>query len=266
MFKLLNKILNHGQFNIIKDLPYTDTNMSSQQLDLYLPKKSSTKLSLIIYIHGGGWKQGNKSGGFLSLLPFLQTGRFIGASINYRFSHEAIWPAQIEDCRNAVRWLRANASKYNIDPDRIAIYGASAGAQLASLLGLDAEMKISGVVDFCGPVDMYELSLINKSAPDSLESHLIGKPILENPELAKAISPIYQITKDCPPFLIAHGDKDPLIPISIAEKFYNAIITTGVKTPPIFIKKAGFGHGRLIFAPGKILTKQVLEFFEQHLY
>ena len=233
-----------------------------------MPKENNIKLPLIVYIHGGGWQKGTKDQGFMALKYFLASGKYIGASIEYRFSQHAIWPAQIDDCKMALEWLRNNAEKYNIDPQRIAVYGASAGGQLVSLLG--TSNLVSCVVDFCGPADIYALSLVTDSPlhfgrPDSCESLLIGGLASEKREIANDASPITHVNKDCPPFLIAHGEKDNVVPISIAENFYQKLLSANLKIPPIFVKVPKKGHIDLIINPGKKLLVQMQEFFTRNI-
>jgi acetyl esterase/lipase len=106
------------------DIPYADTGNPRHRLDLYLPnKRTSDKLPVIVFFHGGGWMQGDKSDGPGRLLPFLRTGQYAGVSAGYRLSGEAQWPAQICDCKAAIRWVRANAAKYGLDADHIGVWG-----------------------------------------------------------------------------------------------------------------------------------------------
>lgn len=126
------------------DLKYGDAPGKANLLDIYLPENAEGALPLIVWIHGGGWAAGDKAG-----CPAVgMVGRgYVAASINYRFSQEAIFPAQIEDCKGAIRWLRAHAKEYHIDPDKIGVFGASAGGHLVALLGTSGSAKeIEGTV------------------------------------------------------------------------------------------------------------------------
>ncbi|MEM7394675.1 MAG: alpha/beta hydrolase, partial [Verrucomicrobiota bacterium] len=126
----------------LRDLAYADSDNPRQKLDLYLPEKpASEKLPVIVYIHGGAWKGGNKSGGGRLLAPYVSGGRFAGVSVGYRLSGEAIWPAQIHDCKAAVRWVRGHAEEYGLDPDRIGLWGTSAGGHLVAMLGVGGEVE-----------------------------------------------------------------------------------------------------------------------------
>ena len=148
------------------------------------------------------------------------------ASINYRLSQHAVFPAQIEDCKAAIRWLRANAAKYHLDPDHIGVWGASAGGHLVAMLGttggvkelegkggnLDQSSRVQCVVDWFGPTDLATMggSHDNPASPDR---QLIGGPVQENKEKARKASPLTYVSKDSAPFLIMHGDKDNMVPL-----------------------------------------------------
>jgi acetyl esterase/lipase len=200
--------------------------------------------------------------------------------VEYRFSQEAIWPAQIFDCKAAIRWLRANAAKYNIDPDRIGVWGASAGAHLAAMLGTsggaealegslgaftNASSRVQCVVDCFGPSDFTSLSRNTNSirfgAAGSPESRLIGGTVSENPEAARSASPATYASSDDPPFLIAHGTKDNTVPFSQSERMNKALLDAGATTSPVFIHMIGAGHG---FHSGE-LNRRVAQFFDLHL-
>ena len=127
----------------LRDIPYAGTKNPRQMLDLIMPVKRVGKkpLPVIAFIHGGGWRNGNKSSGVNRVAGLLQTGRYVGVSIGYRLTGEAIWPAQIHDCKAAIRWLRGNAKKHGMDPGKIAVWGSSAGGHLVSMLGATGGVK-----------------------------------------------------------------------------------------------------------------------------
>ncbi|MFA5554976.1 MAG: alpha/beta hydrolase [Phycisphaerae bacterium] len=239
-----------------RDLPYVTNGHERQKLDLYLPK-SEDKLPLIIWIHGGAWLAGKKT----DQVPmgYLAEGYAV-ASINYRLSQHAIFPAQIQDCKAAVRWLRANSENYNIDPNRFGAWGPSAGGHLAALLGttgdvnefdtgenLSVSSRVQAVVDYFGPTDLLQINVHRLPADmvhdtaDSPESKLIGGPIQDNREKAAKANPITYITKDTPPFLIIHGDKDPLVPHHQSELLVEALKKANVEVSFYIVK--GGGHG-----------------------
>jgi len=258
-----------------RDLPYVTGGHERQKLDLYLPR-TEEKLPLIIRIHGGAWLAGSKESE--GPQDYLQDG-FAVASINYRLSQHAVFPAQIQDCKAAVRYLRANAQKYNLDPNRFGVWGASAGGHLAALLGttgdvnefdvgenLSVSSRVQAVVDYFGPTDFLQMEahrlpngMIHNS-PDSPESKLIGGYIQDNPQKVAKANPITYVKKDDPPFLIIHGDMDPLVPHHQSELLETALKKAGV--PVIFYTVKGGGHGGFKDPNVPKLTK---EFFEKHL-
>ncbi|MED6299610.1 MAG: alpha/beta hydrolase fold domain-containing protein, partial [Verrucomicrobiota bacterium] len=133
---------NNDRIEIKKDIPYANTDNSRQSLNLLLPKsRKKKKLPALVYVHGGGWQNGNKDQGIARLVPFVESGEYVGISIGYRLSGEARWPAQIHDCKAAIRWVRGNAGNYGINPERIGIFGSSAGGHLVAMLGTSGEVK-----------------------------------------------------------------------------------------------------------------------------
>src|SRR5262245_18845425 len=190
------------------DLEYVPGGHERQRLDLYLPAKADAPAPVIVWVHGGAWMAGGKDGG-VPALPFLDKGYAV-ASVNYRLSQHAVFPAQIEDCKAAVRWLRANAKAYNLDPRRIGVWGASAGGHLVALLGTsggvrdlegqggnaDQSSRVQAVVDFFGPTDFLQMDAhavagarLKHDPAESPESRLIGGPVRENAEQTGRANP-----------------------------------------------------------------------------
>ena len=241
----------------IRDLAYSPQGHARQKLDLYLPETADGPLPLIIWVHGGGWQNGSKDQCLPLRLGFTSRGYAI-ASLNYRLSGDAIFPAQIEDCQAAVRWLRDHAKDYNIDPDRFVAWGASAGGHLVALLGTAGDStefspagarttssRVQAVCDFYGPIDLlkgvatpgYE----GHAKPDSPESKLLGGAVPGAPEKAKRANPITYITPNDPPFLIIHGAADPVVPPNQGELLNTALIAAGIESSYRTI--AGAKHG-----------------------
>ncbi len=255
-----------------RDLPYVTNGHPRQKLDLFVPKpKDAQKMPLLVWIHGGAWKEGDKSDN--PALPALAEGCAV-AGINYRFSQQAVFPAQIEDCKAAIRWLRAHAAEYQIDPDRIGVWGISAGGHLAALLGTSGDVKgfdvgenlnissrVQCVVDWCGPTDFEEFAKfkgeIPTDTPDSPITALLGGRVSERLELARQANPITYISKDDPPFLVMHGDQDHIVPLSQAEMFVAALKKAGV--PARLSVAKGGGH---VFSD---TSDQVAEFLRENL-
>ncbi|MCX7050184.1 MAG: alpha/beta hydrolase [Candidatus Sumerlaeota bacterium] len=262
----------------IRDIVYARPGNKPQMLDIYLPEKTdaASSLPLIVWIHGGAWVGGTKNN--CPAMRMVPNG-FVAASVNYRLSQEAIFPAQIEDCKAAIRWLRVNAGKYNIDPNRIGVWGSSAGGHLVALLGTSGDVKdlegsegdltvssrVQAVCDWFGPTDFLDIvkhpSNLKHDSPESPESKLIGGYILapENKEKVARANPITYIKKDAPPFLIMHGDKDMTVPYQQSVLLHEALKKAGVDATFEIVPGAGHGFG------GQDINKKVSEFFERTL-
>jgi len=262
-----------------RDLAYVTRNAHERQvLDLYLPA-AGDNLPLIIWIHGGGWQNGSKDRP--TGLQFLREGYAL-ASINYRLSGHALFPAQIEDCKAAVRWLRANARKYRIDPNRFGVWGASAGGHLVAMLGttggvkefdvgenLQVSSRVQAVCDFYGPTDFLQMDAhrvpgakLAHDSPGSPEAKLVGGPIQENKEKVARANPITYVGKDAPPFLIVHGDADPLVPHHQSELLRDALEKVSVPVSLYTVKGGGHGQG---FQQDANLIPAVRAFFAKTL-
>jgi acetyl esterase/lipase len=233
------------------DIVYATTS-NAQKLDIYLPDSGNGPFPVILSIHGGAFKFGDKDDSQVNpMLEGLSRGYAI-VSINYRLSSEAKFPAQIYDVKASLRWIRANAKQYKFNPDKIAAWGGSAGGTLAALAGTSGNVKeledltesnptqssrVQAVVDWFGPTDFLKMDdQLKKSnvknpqvhaVPDSPESELIGKNLIDAPEPFRAVNPESYITPDDPPFLIQHGLIDHLVPyqgsVNLASKLSSVI-------------------------------------------
>jgi acetyl esterase/lipase len=264
---------------IQRDLVYKRVNGAVLTLDLYCPEKVSGRLPMIVWIHGGGWSRGRKEG-HSPAVTLVQDGYAV-ASIDFRLTGVAPFPAQIEDCKAAVRWLRANASKYNLDPDRIGVWGFSSGGHLAALLGTSGGVKelegngdnmsyssrVQAVCVVSGPGDLLQLyrdatgpsgAEMNPKVKPGLEA-LIGVPVEENKTKAMAASPISYVSKDDPPFLIIQGENDPTVPVSLTQSFFAALKAAGVDATLEIATGRGHGVGGPEFQP------MIKNFFDKHL-
>jgi len=243
-----------------RDLAYVANGHARQKLDLYLPSEGQ-HLPLIIWVHGGAFRMGSKEGLEFDPVPleYLAQGYAV-ASINYRLSQHALFPAQIEDCKAAVRWLRAHAQQFDLDPKRFAAWGPSAGGHLATMLGtaghvaafevgayLDVSSEVQAVADYFGPTDFLQMDAqrlpdgMVHNLPDSPESQLVGGAIQDHPERVAQANPITYVTAAAPPFLIIHGDSDPLVPYQQSLLLDAALRQAGV--PVTFYTVTGAGHG-----------------------
>jgi acetyl esterase/lipase len=236
-------------FRSYRDILYVPNGTPRQNLDLYVPVTTRARLPLIVWIHGGGWTGGSKDP--CAAVGWANRG-YVVASINYRLSRRARFPAQIEDCKAAVCWLRRHADSYGIDPDRVVAWGESAGGHLASLLGTagyvpaweegdeEGSSRVQAVIDWYGRADLTAVST-DLALAGSASALLLGGSGDAVAELAQEASPILHISKDDPPFLIMHGDKDNIVPLKQSERFANALKLAGVKVKMLVLKGAGHG-------------------------
>jgi len=264
-----------------RNLEYIKDGHERQRLDLYVPENADSPLPVIVWIHGGAWLAGSKD--FTGqVLGFVDKGYAV-ASIGYRLSQHATFPSQIEDCKAAIRWLRANAATYQLDPEHIGVWGESAGGHLAALVGATGDVRelesiggnaeessrVQAVVDFFGPTDFLQMSahavkgsFLEHDAPSSPESRLIGGPIQDNREKAQRANPIRYLTKNAPPFFIAHGEQDPVVPCHQSELLDEALKRAGIEV--VFTKIPGAGHGGREFSTDE-MKAAVQAFFDKHL-
>jgi acetyl esterase/lipase len=263
------------------NVAYVEGGHERQKLDVYVPpraKGAKKKPKLIVWIHGGGWRAGSKENP--PALFFLNEGYAV-ASLNYRFSEHAPMPAQIEDCKTAIRFLRAKADEYGYDASRIGVWGGSAGGHLVSLLGTSGDVKeldgpdlyadrssrVQAVCNYFGPTDFVNIDkhmtpvvTLDWKGPDSLVAKLLGGPLADRQEEAKAASPITYVTKDDPPFLTLHGDMDALVPLGQAEALHEALEKVGVESELVVMK--GRGHEMFL---DPVSRAKVFAFFQRTL-
>lgn len=265
-----------------RNLVFSSPNGKNLKLNLYRPVNFSGKLPVVVLIYGGGWMMRNQ-GSEIPRAKWLATNGYAVAVIDYRLSSEALFPAQIYDCKAAVRWLRANAANYSLDPDHIAAWGDSAGAHLAAMIGTTCNVptlegnlgnanessKVQAVVDFFGPTDFSQMkteslpgSWIDHDASNSPESLLIGGAIQENRDKVEQANPIKYVTRHAPPFFIAHGDRDLLVPWQQSQLLFEAL--ENAKAHPVFYKIAGAGHGDSAF-DSPMMRAAVLAFLDKNL-
>lgn len=251
------------EYQIITDIPYTDSLISNKQkLDLYIPD-SDKPVPCLVWIHGGAWLAGSKDGLAQEIDTLLYHG-FAIASIGYRLSSESIFPAQIHDCKTAIRFLKENGSKYNIDSTRIAVAGSSAGGHLASLTGTSSHIqsledkslgstqvssRVHAVIDFYGPTDFLIMDELPEgcqdpmihSDPNSPESLLLGCNIEDCPDKVKMANPITYISRDDPPFLIFHGTSDCTVTPGSSILLEKQLRKEGVNVKLHLLPDAGHG-------------------------
>lgn len=261
------------EVKVLTDLEFASPNGKPLLLDLYVPIGVVKPLPVIVWLHGGGWRIGDRKLGPDFRVRFAERG-FAMASIEYRLSGEAIFPAQIHDVKTAIRWLRSVSNEYGLDSGRIGLWGSSAGGHLAALAGTtgtgileDFELgypefssDVQAVVDGYGPTDFLQMDGYSNSevavsadlesvqlhvprhheSSDSPESQLLGAPIHSVPERVREANPITYINQDAPPFLIMHGLSDTAVPAHQSELLYEALIEQGNDATLCLIE--GIGH------------------------
>lgn len=247
-------------------LTYSEVNDRKMKLDLYAPKEKSAKLSpLLVFIHGGAWSGGNRLHYKYYCVEFAKRG-YVAATISYRLSDVAPFPAALDDCRSAVNWLRKNAEKYNIDPDRIALVGGSAGGHLAMLTGYSANDKDQtgappkAVVNIYGVYDMTtDLARNNNNV-----RKFLGGTFEEKQAVYEDASPKNHLDKNDPPTLVIHGTIDDVVPISQSDNLVARLEELGI--PHTYEKLEGWPHALDIVKPVNDRCIWAMErFFEEHL-
>ncbi|MGX2949908.1 alpha/beta hydrolase fold domain-containing protein [Ursidibacter sp. B-7004-1] len=284
----LPPINTHGVTQIWRDVPYAHQS-DAQKLDIYLPNNGKAPYPVVIAIHGGGFVIGDKYTGEVNPQMSSLTRGYAVVSINYRLAQEAPFPAAVNDVKAAVRFIKANAEKYQLDPTKIIAWGDSAGANLASMLGTTADhpqledlsqgnaehnSRVNAVVNYFGPTDFGAMdaqfkqsgkfSVQEHNAADSGESLYMGIQITKIPNLVQFANPQSYISKNTVPFFIMNGSEDPIVPTEQGENFAKALEKVIGKQNVTYIKLQGAGHGTAEFEQKENLDK-VFEFMQKHL-
>jgi len=226
-----------ASLNAYKNIVYKIIGNDTLKLDIYQPKGLKKSRPVLIFIHGGGWRKGKKEDYLLYLIDFAKRG-YITATISYRLIPQGRYPAAVEDAKCAVRWIRAHAADYLIDPDKMAVIGGSAGGHLALMIGYSSDVReldgncsadtvssrVQAVVDLYGPVDLTTPYARTHKTTLSF----LGKPYDAIPEIYAQASPATYITADDPPTLIFHGSIDELVPVSQSDSLQKYLERAGV--------------------------------------
>jgi acetyl esterase/lipase len=238
------------------NIPYANDTLKKHQLDIYIPANAKADIPLVVWVHGGAWMQNDKYADMSymkkTIAAILNNG-FALASIDYRYSTEAVFPAQIQDCNQAMEFLYQHAAQYGYNKNKIALIGFSAGGHLASLLALShnnqipsfyvpaakKSFKINAVVDFYGPADFLAMQKPQEeNAPKDAVATLLGASPVERPDLAKTASPATYIDKNDPPFLIIHGEKDASVPPTQSKLLSSWLTLNKIRNEVIIVKNA----------------------------
>jgi acetyl esterase/lipase len=264
-----------------KDIVYGTGGTKQLKLNLARPEQSTGLLPALVFIHGGGWRGGDRSMYDGEIQNAAKHG-YVAVAIAYRLTDpddsgkaRNPFPAQIQDVKCAIRWLRANAEKYHVDANRIGVAGGSAGGHLSLLAGVTGHSsqfegnggnpgfssQVQAVVNYFGPTDLPHLHATSKHAADVLEV-LLGGPPEKSPELYKAASPITYVSKDAPPILTIHGTADPVVPVDQATELDAAMKKAGASHEMLLLE--GEQHG---FKPkgNQTAGEAMYKFFDAHL-
>ena len=272
------------------DIPYADLS-PAQKLDIYLPDEGEGPFPVIVSLHGGAFMGCDKAD--MQVLPMLEGLKrgYAVVAVNYRLSWEAKFPALVHDVKAAVRWIRANAQRYHLDPGKIAAWGGSAGGYLASMLGTsagveeledlslgnpDQPINIQAVIAWFGPTDFLKMDEqlaeggmppqpgMEHNGPNSPESLLLGEQITGIPDLVRAANPETYITPAAPPFFLQHGAQDDTVPVQQSINFASKLEQMLGKDRVKLELLEGAGHGDPQFeTPDNV--KKVLDFLDKHM-
>lgn len=267
------------QVKVERDIVYCDCKGVPLKMDIYFSEQATVPMPAVVYVHGGGWYSGDKStGGGLREVPELVERGYLVAAINYRLAPKYQFPAQIEDLICAVRFLRDNAATYSLDPERIGVFGDSAGGHLAALIGLADDYTVFGascncsvessrvqaVVDMYGPTDLM-LTFERDKSP--LMEHVFGTSDNQS-EIIKQASPVTYVSGDAPPFLIIQGEKDEQVFPDQSQELYAQLVSFNVPATLVMVKNSGHSFkpvdGPISPTRGDI-TNLVADFFDKYL-
>jgi acetyl esterase/lipase len=264
-----------------RNIAYERATMQKHLLDIYLPANTTKNIPLVVWIHGGAWMMNDKYADMdymkNTVKGFIERGYAL-ASINYRYSTDAVFPAQIQDCNAAVEYLYQPAAQYKIDKNKIAVIGFSAGGHLASLLALfnnkvkefvapgkEIHFRIKCALDFYGPSDLLMLATNPDTAINNIRnpvSVLLGAMALNRPDLAKIASPVTYVDKNDPPFLIEQGEKDESVPNTESKVLSAWLTLAGVKNKLIIVP--GAPHYGTMF-DADYIRKDIFELLQNYL-
>ena len=252
-----------------KDLVYKTIDSTALKLDIYHSQNLQDTVPLLIFIHGGAWKKGDKGDYLPYLTSYAQKG-YVTATVQYRLSGAAKYPAQLLDVQSAVVWLKQHADEYHIDPKKVAMVGGSAGGHLAMMNAFtnsnsvteenEFSSEVHALVNFYGPSDLAHEEARDKDAVE----YLMGKTYNEAPELYNAASPINFISKNAPPTITFHGTLDELVPYGQSDRLHKKLVEVGV--PSFYHKLKGWPHTMdMSVKVNAFCQYQMDQFFEKYI-
>ena len=259
-------------FTVQENVPYASVNGSELHLDVYEPAgRGNGTRPAVVLIHGGGWVSLDKRT-MRGMGQFLARAGYVAFSVDYRLlqGDQNRWPTQLDDVQRSVRWVRAHASQYGVNPERIGAFGHSAGAQLAALLGMEDtrdnsdpalakySSKVQAVVDVSGPTDFTR----DHESEAGFLADFFGAPYSIHPEAWRGASPVFHVSKDDAPFLIVHGTQDKAVPISQAQELYEKLQSAGVS---VAFVKVNDVHTFQTPEARRQLAIETLAFFNRYL-
>ena len=260
----------------VRDVVFATVDGQDLKLNLFLPKQAE-RPPLVVFIHGGGWRKGSYQA---CRTQWLTEHGFAVASVGYRLSSRAKFPAQVHDCKAAVRWLRAHGDTYGYNADRIGVAGTSAGGHLALMMGVTGgddvlegdvgdesgrSSRVAAVVDYFGPSDFLlraRRQPVKTERSDSPVRLLLGVSATENEAIARRASPVYHVNKGDPPLLILHGQRDGTVHLRQSERMAEAYRQAGLDVQLEVLP--GAGHGGSVFFNEKY-QRLVADFLHKHL-
>jgi acetyl esterase/lipase len=266
-----------------RDVIYGKADGVELKMDVYFPPDAESKLvPAVMFVHGGAWSVGDKSRmTFSQLLPLLLKRGYLAASINYRLAPKYKFPAQIEDAKCAVRFLRAHAGEFNLDPDRIGVEGESAGGHIVALLGLtdaragfdgnggwsNESSRVQAVADLFGPADLTSFGIKSNENYRTTAENVFGAKRDGDPVLRRA-SPVTYVSTNAPPFLLLHGNRDDVVPLGQSLELDEKLKASGVSSTLIIVTNYGHGGtpmGMKTSPPASELPKIIADFFDRTL-
>lgn len=271
-----------ANYSLVADVQYCTGGGKPLLMDVFIPRaRLHRPTPAILWLHGGGWERGDKNGS--SGAEFLASAGFVTASIYYRLSGEAKFPADIEDCKCAIRYLRANALRYEIDSSRIGVAGASSGGHLALLAGTADEAagfegsggwakvssRVRAVVSYYGPTDFRTMDADFGPRAQAAITKLLGLPFQKNPIQFARASPITYVSADDPRILMFHGDGDTLVPFSQSERMRDAYLKAGLEAELVKVGNANHDFEPVSNKPLSISVEEIhrrtVDFFKEAL-